>query len=163
MAGRDELALIAELGVGFVGFVAVFLIFARREGRFSPADGYRIRVIIIAGVSVIFLALLPLTANLYGLTGTTLWRSASILGLVTHVAAILHVAPKQRALSPEDRAELVGVIVPWGIALLTALIYVLNIAGIFHEPFAAPYLAALTCALGIGASNFVTIAFQRLL
>ena len=107
MAGRDELALIAELGVGFVGFVAVFLIFARREGRFSPADGYRIRVIIIAGVSVIFLALLPLTANLYGLTGTTLWRSASILGLVTHVAAILHVAPKQRALSPEDRAELV--------------------------------------------------------
>jgi hypothetical protein len=28
----EQLSLIAELGIGFAGFLAIFLIFARREG-----------------------------------------------------------------------------------------------------------------------------------
>ena len=163
MAGREELALIAELGVGFVGFVSVFLIFARREGGFSPADGYRVRAIVLSALEAVFFALLPLILDLYGLAGTNLWRSASALGLLALIATTVHLGSKQRALSPEARAELVGVAAPWVLAVITCLLYLSNIAAVFHEPTAAPYVAAMVACLAIAALNFVTIAFQRLL
>ncbi len=59
-SATELLSLIAELGVAFAGFLAVFLIFARRDGRFSPADSVRVRAIIAASFTSIFMALLPL-------------------------------------------------------------------------------------------------------
>ena len=82
MTTREELAILAELGIAFAGFLAVFLIFARREGRFSPADSLRVRSIIVSSLSAVFLALLPLALNLYGLEGIALWRDAPGLRLV---------------------------------------------------------------------------------
>jgi hypothetical protein len=38
-----------------------------------------------------------------------------------------------------------------------------NALGLVSRPSSWPYLLALVCSLGIAASNFVTIAFQRLL
>lgn len=165
MTGREELALIAELGVAFAGFLAVFLIFARREGRFSPADSLRVRSIIVSSLSAVFLALLPLALNLYGLEGPSLWRMASILALAVGTATSLHVGLKQLALPPEERAK-VGFVhsnIAWGLVLVIAMLLVSNVLGLFHEPSAAPYVGALICALGVATSNFVTIAFQRLL
>jgi hypothetical protein len=163
LAGREELALIAELGVGFVGFVSVFLIFARRDGGFSPADGFRVRAIVLSALESVFFALLPLILHLYGLAGTNLWRSVSALGLLAVIATASHLGAKQRALSLEDRVELVGIAAPWILAVITGLLYLSNIAAPFHEPTAAPYVAAMVMCLAIAASNFVTIAFQRLL
>ena len=79
---RDELGLIAELGVAFAGFVSIFLIFARAEGRFSPADSLRVRSIILASMSAVFMALLPLVLIHAGVTDGSLWRSASLAALV---------------------------------------------------------------------------------
>lgn len=61
MHATDELALLTELGAAFAGFVAIFLIFARRERRFSPADSLRIRSIILASFRVSSVALGELT------------------------------------------------------------------------------------------------------
>ena len=127
MTGREELALIAELGVAFAGFLAIFLIFARREGRFSPADSLRVRSIIVSSLAAVFLALAPLAMSLYGWQGAVLWRAAS------------------------------------GLVLVIGVLLISNIFEVFGAPSAAPYVAALICTLGIAASNFVTIAFQRLL
>jgi hypothetical protein len=165
LAGREELALIAELGVAFAGFLAVFLIFARREGRFSPADSLRVRSIIVSSLSAVFLALLPLALNLYGLEGLSLWRVASILALAVGTATSLHVGIKQYKLPPEERVT-VGFVhsnSAWGLVFVAGLLLTSNILGLPREPSAAPYLAALICALGVATSNFVTIAFQRLL
>ncbi len=165
MNGREELALIAELGVAFAGFLAIFLIFARREGRFSPADSLRVRSIIVSSLSAVFLALVPLVMNLYGLEGVILWRTASILALAVGAVMSLHVGRRQYALPPEERAA-VGFVhsnIAWSLVLLSGVLLISNILGLFREPSAAPYMAALVCALGIATSNFVTIAFHRLL
>ncbi len=165
MTGREELALIAELGVAFAGFLAIFLIFARRQGRFSPADSLRVRSIIVSSLSAVFLALLPLALQLYGLQDSSLWRTASVVALTVGTILSLHVARRQLALPPEERAA-VGFVhsnIAWGLVLVVGVLLVSNIFGLFNEPSAAPYFAALVCGLGIATSNFVTIAFQRLL
>ena len=165
MTGRDELALIAELGVAFAGFLAIFLIFARREGRFSPADSLRVRSIIVSSLSAVFLALLPLVLGLYGWEGAGLWRASSVAALLVGVALSLHIGRRQLALPPEERAA-VGFVhssVAWGLVFVIGVLLLSNIFGLFSPPAAAPYVAALMCSLGIATSNFVTIAFQRLL
>ena len=165
MTGREELILIAELGVAFAGFLAIFLIFARRAGRFSPADSLRVRSIIVSSLAAVFLALVPLGMNLYDLQGATLWRSASIVGLALGGGVSLHIGLKQYALPAEERAA-VGFVhsnVAWGLVLVCGVLLASNIFGLFSEPAAAPYVTALICCLGIATSNFVTIAFQRLL
>ena len=40
MPGSSELILIAELALGYAGFMAIFLIFARRKGHFNLADAF---------------------------------------------------------------------------------------------------------------------------
>jgi len=165
MTGREELILIAELGAAFAGFLAIFLIFARREGRFSPADSLRVRSIIVSSLAAVFLALVPLGMNLYGLQGAILWRTASVVGLALGVGVSLHVGLRQYALPAEERAA-VGFVhsnVAWGLVIVSFVLLASNIFGLFSEPTAAPYVTALICCLGIATSNFVTIAFQRLL
>jgi len=161
----DELALIAELGVAFAGFLAVFLIFARREGRFSPADSLRVRSILVSSFSAVFLALLPLILNLYGLPVLTLWRVASCSGLVLGSLIALHIASIQYALRPAERAA-VGLLhtgVAWGLVGIVFVLLLGNTIGLFGGPSAGPYMTALVCTLGVATSNFITIAFQRLL
>jgi hypothetical protein len=165
LAAGEELALIAELGVAFAGFLAIFLIFARREGRFSPADSLRVRSIIVSSLSAVFLALLPLAMSLYGLRDAALWRAASVVALTAGTVLSLHIGVRQYKLPAEERAA-VGFVhsnIAWGLVLVIAVLLISNIFGFFDGPTAAPYVAALICSLGIATSNFVTIAFQRLL
>ena len=165
MEATSQLSLIAELGIGFAGFLAIFLIFARREGRFSPADSVRVRAIILASFTSIFLALLPLLLTLAGLEEGTLWRASSLVYLAVVLPSSVAVGRVQLALRPEDRAELglFNSIISWTLASVGPVLLTANATGIFGEPSALPYLTALVATLGIATSNFITIAFQRLL
>ena len=84
MGATDELALFAQLGAAFAGFIAIFLIFARREGRFSAADSLRIRSIILASFSAVFFSLVPLVLHHAGFSGAgfgerpALWPSSEV-------------------------------------------------------------------------------------
>ncbi len=165
MNAADALSLFAELGAAFAGFIAIFLIFARREGRFSPADSLRIRSIILASFSAVFLALVPLILQQAGLSGDVLWRTTSAIALVGGSLAGVLVARKHASLVPADRADVGALhsVVTWGLFALATALLMSNMFSLFSPPSAWRYLTALACALGIAASNFVTIAFQRLL
>jgi hypothetical protein len=161
----EPLSLIAELGLGFAGFLAVFLIFARREGRFSPADSVRVRAIIQSSFITIFMALLPLLATLSELETVALWRLSSLVHLAVSAVGGVVVGRRQLALAPGDRVEvgLLNNLVAWGLTLLHFLLLSGNAIGMFGDPSALPYLAALVCMLGVATSNFITIAVHKLL
>jgi hypothetical protein len=165
VGATDELALFAELGAAFAGFIAIFLIFARREGRFSPADSLRIRSIILASFSAVFISLVPLVLQHAGFSGVALWRAASTVALIGGLLAGSMVARKHLALSPTDRANVGAVhsVITWGLFAIAAVLLVSNAFWLVSIPSAWPYLASLVFILGIAATNFVTIAFQRLL
>ena len=165
MDASNELALFAELGAAFAGFVAIFLIFARREGRFSPADSLRIESIILASFSSVFFSLVPLVLGSAGVSNTALWRASSLIALAVGLVTGGLVAVKQVRLSPEDQAEvsLEHSVITWGFFAIAAVLFSANAFGWIVEPSAWPYLASLFCVLGIAAMNFVSIAFRRLL
>ena len=165
MDASNELALFAELGAAFAGFIAIFLIFARREGRFSPADSLRIESIILASFSAVFFSLVPLVLGSAGVSSTALWRASSLIALAVGLVTGGLVAVKQVRLSPEDQEEvsLEHSVITWGLFAIAAVLFSANAFGWVVEPSAWPYLASLFCALGIAAMNFVSIAFRRLL
>jgi hypothetical protein len=162
---QEQLSLIAELGIGFAGFLAIFLIFARREGRFSPADSVRVRAIIQSSFLVVFMALLPLLIMLSDVEAATLWRVSSVIHFAASAAGAVVVGRQQRALAPSDRAEVgrLNNVIAWGLSLLQFVLLATNALGVFGDPSALLYLAALVTLLGVATSNFVTIAVQRLL
>ena len=164
-SATELLSLIAELGLGFAGFLAIFLIFARREGRFSPADGLRVRGIISASFLAIFGALLPLLLAQLELGEATVWRASSVVFLLVGGLATGAIGRRQLALSPDERAAVgfLNNVITWGITSLALVLLLANALGGFGEPSAPPYLTALVVALGVATSNFVTIAIQRLL
>lgn len=165
MEATNELTLFAELGAAFAGFIAIFLIFARREGRFSPADSLRIESIILASFSAVFYSLIPLVLVHAGLADAGLWRVASMVALAAGLLQGAIVARKQIALSTEDRGAVGGAhsLITWTLFGVAAAFFSWNAIGRGTGPAAWPYLAALVCVLAIAAMNFVTIAFQRLL
>jgi len=159
------LALFAELGAAFAGFIAIFLIFARREGRFSPADSLRIQSIILASFSAVFFSLFPLVLARAGLEGGAVWRISSLMAVASGLFQGSVVARRQIALTAEERGT-VGTthsVVTWGLFGVAAILFSWNVLGLGSAPAAWRYLASLVCILGIAAMNFVTIAFQRLL
>ena len=165
MEATDQLSLIAELGTGFAGFIAIFLIFARSEGRFSPADSLRIRVIISASFVAIFMALLPLLLALSELGISDVWRVSSLVFLGIGVSMNVATGRTQLSLAPEERAEvgLANNVFTWTLACLIPILLAVNAVGALGGPSALLYLTALALVLGLATSNFVAIALQRLL
>jgi len=165
MDASSELTLFAELGAAFAGFIAIFLIFARREGRFSPADSLRIESIVFASFGAVFFSLVPLVLGSAGFAADRLWQASSLIALGAGLVVGGLVAVKQVRLSPEDQAEvgLLHSLITWGLFAVAGVLFALNAFGWAGEPSAWPYLTSLFCALGIAAMNFVTIALHRLL
>jgi hypothetical protein len=163
LEGAEELSLIAEIGVGFAGFLSIFLIFARRDGRFSPADGVRVRAILLSSFGVIFSALLPLILVHSAMATATVWRVSSLFFLLGSLAML---GQRLRVrLSKEDLAQVgqLNRVVSWGLSVLSMLLVASNGFGLLGEPAALPYLAALALTLGVATSSFVTLAFQKLI
>jgi len=164
-SASELLSLIAELGLGFAGFLAIFLIFARRESRFSPADGIRVRGIVYASFVAIFMALLPLLLMQVELGEITMWRASSVVFLLVGIFVCASIGRAQLSASADERAGVgfLNNVVTWGISALALALLGTNAVGGFGEPSAPPYLTALVLSLGVATSNFVTIAIQRLL
>jgi hypothetical protein len=164
-SATELLSLIAELGLGFAGFLAIFLIFARRESGFSPADGLRVRGIVYASFVAIFMALLPLILMQVELGEITMWRASSVVFLLVGIFVCASIGRAQLSMSPDERAGLgiLNNVVTWGMSALVLVLLGANAVGGFGEPSAPPYLTALVLSLAVATSNFVTIAIQRLL
>lgn len=107
MVAMEQLGIIAQLGAIYAGFLSIFLVFVRREGRFSPADSLWVRSIIYASFGVVFGALIPLAFSLFGFEGARLWRTASFIALAGAILSAGDVARYHIALSAKDR-EMVG-------------------------------------------------------
>ena len=164
VTGRDELSLIAELGAAYAGFLAIFLIFARREGRFSPSDGLAIRSMILGSFGTIFIALVPLALGTLDWVEANVWRASGAFGLLMSVFIAGNVGLSQRRLAPEERAKLGRLpIAAWALSALIVSLFLSNLLAAFGGPSAGLHIASLVLLLGITTLNFADIAFRRLI
>lgn len=164
MSGHDELTLIAELGAAFAGFLAIFLIFAKREGRFSPVDSLAVRSMILTSFNTIFIALVPLALAALGFSEPVVWRASSGFGLLVFSLVAVNMGLAHRRIPPSDRTDLNSalVIAAWLMASSAVALFLANVSAVFGTPSAGIHISALVVLLAITALNFVDIAFKRL-
>ena len=164
-ASVEHLSIFAEVSAALVGFVALFLVLVRREERFSPEDGLRIRVLILIGFIGVTMSLLPIVIAQNNFDETTTWRLSSIIFLSALVVQACYVAVRHFQLPISSRMNIPGwsLLVAWGFAMVAMLLLLGNVGSLnwFAPSFA--YTAAILLILGAGATNFFTIAIQRLL
>ncbi len=164
MEASDQLVLMAELGIGYAGFLAIFLAFTRQQGVFSPPDSLRVRAMLLASFLAIFGAIAPLSLVLFSIPETVIWRVAGVGFLVGQLLVYWNVAAHQLSMEPGDRKN-VGPdsFFGWFLAGLASLLLVINAAGLVWQPSAHLHVVSIVCMLGICTTAFVAIAFHRLL
>lgn len=155
-----HLGLLAELSVALVGFIAIFSIFSRKDGRFNTADRHFIQAMVLDCVLVVVLAIFPRVLWSM-LEPETTWNVCLHVGTGLGVLLGLYIARDQLQM-PRDQAQTINVW--WHVGGWTwgsfALFFV-----------AAAYLGLITPVAGyFGATSmllmnalycFIVIVFRR--
>jgi hypothetical protein len=161
----DHLTVFAEVSAAIVGFVAIFLVLVRREDKFPPEDAIRIRALILVGFAGIFMSLLPIALSRGNFSIDEVWVISSVVFIVILASASAYVAVKHFQLSDDAREQipLGNLLIAWTCAGIAGVLLASNVvdAPIFGYSFS--YTSALLLILAAGATNFYTIAIQKLL
>ena len=154
----SSLETTAEISVTFAGFISIFLVLARRDGSLDSELAVLIRFILLGSIAGLFLAVLPLVAGGVGLIGTSLWRTASVVGLAAGLGMGFFAASQRRGLS--DLEVTVFVRIAWSLAFLSGLTYLANIVGWPLSPNGSTYLTGIWLGLAIVSINLVDLVFR---
>jgi hypothetical protein len=110
---NDIFLSIAELALAVAGFSGVITAFMKRPGKLSIVEVYRIAVLLGITFGAVFLALLPVVLEQFGLGGTRLWTSVSTvmavcstiaLGVFLYSSRLIHrLAPRDLQSVHDDR------------------------------------------------------------
>ena len=161
----DHLSVFAEVAAAIVGFVAIFLVLVRGNERFPAEDAIRIRVLILAAFIGICASLLPIAVAETNLDEVLVWRISSavfllMLGAVSSYTAVRHF---QLSNTARDNIPLTNLIIGWTCAVTASLLLASNLLQLPILGYSFSYTLSLLLLLCIGATNFYTIAIQKLL
>ena len=161
----DQLAIFAEVSAAIVGFVAIFLVLVRREDKFPPEDAIRIRVLILVGFIGIFMSLLPITISRVNLAVDDIWIVSSALFVVVLGSTAVYIAAKHFKLptSARENIPLENLLIAWTCVATAIILLGANVLQMPIFCYSFAYTAALLLVLAVGATNFYTIAIQKLL
>ncbi len=160
----DDLPVLAEVSVAFAGFISIFLIFARRDGRFEKHDSLRVEAIFTASFTGVFLSLTPIALSYADISESTAFRIPSGLGAIAIVLILTSIGKRQFSLPVESRAKigLLNNLYAWPVGIFTVLSLASIALGINPVSAEFLYVTVIVLLLGISTSNFVTIARQKL-
>jgi len=85
---EDVFLSIAELALAVAGFSGVITAFMKRPGKLSSVEAYRIGVLLGITFGAVFLALLPVVLEQFGLAAPRLWATASTVMAVCSTVAL---------------------------------------------------------------------------
>ena len=150
----------AEVSVAFTGFIGIFLALATRDGRFRPAEGWSIRLIVGCSVAPAFYSVVPLLLRALRLSGAPLWRVSSAVILSSVLAGGPYLVRRLRELPPGEGRSLNLMFWLSVLALLTCSV---NVLGWPWSPSGGLYLVTVWSIIGVAAGNFVGLIFSKVL
>ena len=153
---------LSQLGAVFAGFIAIFMVFTQANGKFSPVDALRVRIIIYTSFLSVLAALIPIVLHGLDIAPAWLWRLATTIYLLLSGSINFDILRSQRALGKvetPDRTtrtfQLIGRILNLAMFIVGALI----LAGIGQGGL---YIVMLFISLTTAGVTFVSFAMQRL-
>ncbi len=154
---------LAEFAIALAGFVGLVVAFRRREGRFHPADDFRIFIALVPSLAGAFLALLPVGLDLLALAPATTLISSSVSYAVVVMLVLIAVVTRNRRLPPDAKAVLSRPLTMFFYALfgLAILGNLANATSLFGEPRSGVYFLGIMAILINSATVFARIVFIR--
>jgi hypothetical protein len=156
---------IASVAIAISGFSGVVAVFAgRADGRWSPAERFRTRNMLILSLVACLLSFLPLTEELFQIQERVLWISASFFLLAFCAAYMVYTVNMLR--KPILRRP--GTLVIWVRVVyftclgLASILQALNIAGVLVQRGPAPYVSGLVFVLIPAGLQFAFLVLKSL-
>jgi len=154
---------LAEFAIALSGFVGLVVAFRRREGRFHPADDFRIFIALIPGLVGAFLALLPVGLDMLVIEPATTLIVCSLIYAAVVLLVVVVIAIRNRRLPPDARAVLSRPLTSFFYALFgfSVLANLANAMSFFGEPRSGVYFLGIVAILVNSATVFARIVFIR--
>lgn len=154
------LGLIAEIAATYLGFIAVFIVFSRDDGRFAESDKHFVQGLVITSTSVIAFALMPRVLVQF-VAEQEAWSLS--LNVVIGLGSLITVFQAwSQFMMAEEEAKKVhwswhapG----WILALLGVGLFFAGYMNLLAQPGA--FLAGLTCILAVAIWCFIAIVFRK--
>ena len=174
MQYAETFQTIAEVSIGVAGFASIVLVLTRDSAAgVSEFDAMRTRLLVVFSLSPVLLAFVPTTLASAGLSGDTLWRSASTIVLVAASVTwyrtyqnIFHAVRSAGGYRALPSAESAGGAIFLPTLLALAIVHLLsraaNCFAVPNPPGPFLYLVGLLAYLTVAILQFARILFLRL-
>ena len=161
----DRFELIADLGITFAGFTGIFLVLARRSGRFSAREAMSIQLIVIDSLFAAFLSLVPLGLALFEVADSLIWRICSASYVAAAIPVYVYIERRFERIAKPERPAHMSIQYFFGkySTILIAVAQIPNIVGWPYGPGPGTFFVGVAVALGLAAMVFVGFLFSRLL
>jgi hypothetical protein len=160
MGAMEQLQGLAQIAATYSGFIAVFIAFVNKDGRFSADDAHFVQAMVLGTIGTIILALAPPVLGLM-MPRQQVWFSVTVFAVVGGVPAALYQAWTQRRI---DKADVRQVHVAWhvpGWALGFCALACFVVALLKPELREGMYVAGVTLSLTISIWCFIAITFRK--
>ena len=155
-----QLGLIAEIAATYLGFIGVFIILSKDDGRFAESDKHFVQGLVVTATSAIIFALLPrVLGNFY--PSELAWQYSLISFLIIGTVVSGYQAWSQFVMSEEEAKKVhwgwhfVG----WAIAMFAMLQILAAVVGFL--PTIGAYIGAVTCLSLVSVWTFIAIVFRK--
>jgi hypothetical protein len=154
---------LAEFAIALSGFVGLVVAFRQREGRFHPADDFRIFIALVPALAGAFLALLPVGLDMLVLEPVTTLVLSSVIYAAVVLLVLLVIAIKNGRLPPDAKAVLSRPLTLFFYALFgfSVVANLANAMSLFGEPRGGVYFLGIVAILVNSATVFARIVFIR--
>jgi len=160
VASIEQLQLIAEVSVAFLGFIAIFIALSNEEGRFSASDRHFIQSIVLVSALAICLCFTPQTLLMY-FTEDAAWHYSLVMYILAGLAISILTAWEQWHM-PQQEAAKVNVlwhVPPWFMAFV---IFAFALYALYTgEKIQQAYVTAVTLTIPHSLWCFIAVVFRR--
>lgn len=158
------LLAIASVATAIAGFSGIVAAFSGRDGKWQPAERFRITNMLVLSLGACLLSLVPLTEELLRVPDRALWMVASLALL----AFCAFYAIRTMVLLRRPTLRRPGVLVEWvrvvyfACLSLAIVLQALNVAGALGERGAGAFIAGLVLMLIPAGLMFVFLVLTPL-
>lgn len=160
MDAQQQLGLLASIAATYSGFIAVFIAYVGKDGRFAVSDGHFVQAMVLATIGVIMLALTPPVLSLMMPPADT-WRNVTWFAVIAGAPSLLFQVWQQvkEARDPSQKVAAVWHLPGWALGVAS---YAFFIAGLLNEPLRAGcYAAGVSLILGVAIWSFIAVVFRK--
>jgi hypothetical protein len=160
MDALTQLGLLASIAATYSGFIAVFIAFIGKDGRFAVSDGHFVQAMVLSTIGVVVLALSPPALSLI-LPVDQMWLDVTLFAIIAGLPSTLFQAWQQvkEARDPTQKIAAFWHVPGWVLGLGSFACFV---AGLMQPELRAGfYVAGVTLVLGIAIWCFIAIVFRK--